>query len=345
MGGRFTQTSDGSVTDLGRIARYDTASNTWATLANQGLNEEVTALAMVGSDIYVGGIFTQTVDGSVNKLGSVAHYNPTTDTWNALPNQGLSGQIFALAALGNDLFVGGTFDKTGDGAVNLSRIAHYDTSNPAWAPLPNQGLNGSVYAMATNGSNLYVGGGFTKTGNGVDLNHIARYDTVANTWNALPNQGLNGDVTALAVSGSDLYVGGIFTQTIDGTVTDLGNIAHYDMTSGTWSALHNHGLDGQVFVIAVVGNDLYVGGAFDQTGDGAVPDLGYIARYDLTNGTWNALPNQGLSNWVYVLTAFEGDLYVGGEFNCTGDGSINLSHIARFGSGDTNVYLPLVIRP
>ena len=37
---------------------------------------------------------------------------------------------------------------------------------------------------------------------------------------------MNDDVRALAVSGSDLYVGGEFTQTGDGSLTNLGNIAH-----------------------------------------------------------------------------------------------------------------------
>jgi hypothetical protein len=34
-------------------------------------------------------------------------------------------------------------------------------------------------------------------------------------------------VHALGVSGGDLYMGGWFTQTVDGTFTELGNIARY----------------------------------------------------------------------------------------------------------------------
>ena len=74
----------------------------------------------------------------------------------------------------------------------------------AWNHLPEQGLNGTVYALAVDGSDLYVGGDFTHTGDGTTLNHMARYDARTNTWNALPKEGLNSAVYALAVDGSDL---------------------------------------------------------------------------------------------------------------------------------------------
>jgi hypothetical protein len=213
--------------------------------------------------------------------------------------------------------------------------------------LPNQGLYGSVYALVADGSDVYVGGGFSRTGDGTlpDLGHIARYDTtLGGSWHALPNGGLNGDVTALAVAGTDIYVGGRFTETVDGSVSNLGNIARYDTVAGTWNALSDQGLNDQVFEIAMVGGELYVGGAFDQTGDGSVTDLGYIARYDSVSETWHQLPNRGLSNWVYVVTPIDSDLYVGGEFNQDAARQVaGLGHIARFGKVDEKVFLPLLV--
>jgi hypothetical protein len=107
---------------------------------------------------------------------------------------------------------------------------------------------------------------------------VERADTTAGTWNALPNQGLNNTVLALAMSGSDLYVGGYFDQTGDGTLTNLGRTARYDTTAGTWNALPNQGLNDDVFALAVSDSDLYVGGDFTQTGDGALTNLGRIAH-------------------------------------------------------------------
>jgi len=156
---------------------------------------------------------------------------------------------------------------------------------------------------------------------------------------------LNDTVTALLVSGNDIYVGGRFTQTGDGAVTNLGGIARLDTTNGTWHALPNQGLNEQVFSLSEVDDNLYVGGAFDQTGDGSVTDLGYIARYNTVSKTWHALPNQGFNSWVYMLSPVDSDLYVGGEFNQSGDKMVpGLGHIARFGNIGEKVYLPLVIR-
>ncbi len=60
---------------------------------------------------------------------------------------------------------------------------------PAWTSLANNGLSNTVYALAVNGSDLYVGGEFTQTadGNVTDLNHIAKYNGGA--WSPLAHNG------------------------------------------------------------------------------------------------------------------------------------------------------------
>jgi hypothetical protein len=319
----------------------------WDALPNQGLNGEVYALALSGTDLYVGGDFDQTGDGSLTHLGNIARYDTSAGTWHALTNQGLNGNIYALTLSGTDLGVGGWFGQTGDGSLtNLGNIAHYDTSAGTWDALPNQGLNGYVYALTLSGTDLGVGGDFDQTGDGslTNLGNIAHYDTKAGTWHALPNQGLNGDVRALTLSGTDLGVGGDFDQTGDGSLTNLGNIAHYDTTAGTWHALPNQGLNGSVYALALSGTDLGVGGDFTQTGDGSLTNLGNIAHYDTSAGTWHTLPNQGLNNTVKTLVLNGNDLYVGGGFTQTGDGTLkDLGNIARCTPVE-NVYLPLVVR-
>jgi hypothetical protein len=344
--GRFTQTGDGSVTNLGHIARYDTETRSWHALPNQGLNGEVIALSLVKGDLYAGGWFTHTVDGTVKNLGHIAHYDISDNAWHALAKEGLNNHIFALAAVGEDLYAGGLFTQTGDGSVpGLGGIARFDTEDGEWQALDNQGLNGNVFVLETTGSTLYAGGSFSKTGDGTvpDLGNIACYNIGTGNWHALANGGLNGVVNSLAVSGSEVYVGGAFTQTANGTVTGLSHIARYDAGTGTWHALAQGGLDDTVFELTFVGKDLYVGGAFEQTADGSVTNLGHIARYDTETESWHTLPSQGLSNWVYVLTSHNSDLYVGGEFNQTGDRLVpGVGHIARYGRPDSKIYLPLV---
>jgi hypothetical protein len=106
-------------------------------------------------------------------------------------------------------------------------------------------------------------------------------------------------------------------------------------------------LDKVVEVLAVMGSDLYVGGAFTQTADGTVTNLSYIARYSC-DGKWSTLANNGLDYYVYALAVSGSDLYVGGRFTQTGDETVpNLNNIARLGAVVTlghSVYLPLVIK-
>jgi N-acetylneuraminic acid mutarotase len=345
VGGLFGETGDGSLTNLGSIARYDTLAGTWHALPNQGLGGTVSAMALDGSDLYVGGAFGQTGDGSLTSLGNIVRYDTVAGTWHALPNQGFDNTVLALVISGSDLYAGGYLRQTDDESLTgLGCVARYDTVAGTWHALSNQGLGGGsppvpgypptprVYAMAVSDGDLYVGGDFDYTGDGsvTNLGHVARYDTTTGTWHALPNQGLRGPVSAMALDGSDLYVGGSFTRTDDGTLTGLGRIARYDITAGTWHALPNQGLNDDVRALAVSGSDLYVGGEFTQTDDGTLTSLGRIARYDTTAGTWNALPNQGLNDEVRALAVSGSDLYVGGEFTQTGDGSLtNLGNIVR----------------
>jgi trimeric autotransporter adhesin len=202
----------------------------------------------------------------VPNLNFIAKYSG--GTWVALSNHGLNGPVRTLAVSGSDMYVGGQFDFTNDmNVLNLTNIAKY--SGGTWSALTGQGLNGIVMALAVNGNDLYAGGAFTQTHNSLvtNLNHIARYDIGGGTWSALAHHGLNNNVAALAVNGNDLYAGGYFAKTSDNAVTDLNYIARYDTSGGAWSALPNQGLSSDVFVLKVIGADLYVGGDFGGTFD------------------------------------------------------------------------------
>lgn len=309
----------------------------WSAMSGNGLNDQVYALAVLGSDLYVGGDFTQTVDGSVKQLNNIAKFDGAH--WSALPHNGLNYSVCTLAVFGNDLYVGGSFTQTADGSVtNLNHIAKFDGTS--WSPLSNEGLSNVVYTMAvltpSGGGNavLYVGGIFTATYDGsTNLNYIARYD--GTTWSALPGGGmnLNGFVYALAVStpsgggGPILYVGGEFYTTNDSSVPNLFNIAKFDGTS--WSALPNYGLNSDVIALAVSGDDVYVGGTFTETVDENLLNLKHIAKFDGSH--WAALPGDGLNATVNTLAVLGSNLYVGGQFIGAADGSVtNLNHIAKF---------------
>ena len=91
-------------------------------------------------------------------------------------------------------------------------------------------MNGTVYALAVDGSgNLYAGGDFTNAG-GASANRIAKWNGFS--WSAL-GSGVDDVVEALAVDGSgDVYAGGRFA-TAGGVAAN--RIAKWDGSS--WLAL------------------------------------------------------------------------------------------------------------
>jgi hypothetical protein len=196
----------------------------------------VGSLTVIGSSLYVGGTFTQTSDGAVTGLNSIAVYKG--GAWSALAHGGLAstgGQatVWASTANGSDLYVGGAFTRTADGVLTgLNCIAWYNTLTGAWSPLSHYGLDKMVFSLAAGGGNLYVGGWLTKTADGAvtGLNSFATYNLAAGIWMAPANQGLTvfsppASVLAILPIGNTLYAGGYFDRTMDGTVTNMAGVA------------------------------------------------------------------------------------------------------------------------
>ncbi len=323
IGGAFT--SVGGIS-ANHIARWDSSSNTWSALTEvvdgtpfNGVNGEVLAIAVSGSDVYVGGAFTQA--GSVSAR-NVAKWNGTS--WSALGSglaNGVSVNARAIAVSGSEVYVGGDLSEADggpeDGGVLASRIAKWNSSTNTWSAL-GSGLNGTVFTIVVSGNDVYVGGNFSQAGSGV-ASRIARWNTVTNTWSALgtsANNGVIGSVRAIGVSGSLVYVGGIFT-TAGGIPAN--NVAVWN--GSTWSELGT-GIEGDgtitpvVNAIAVSGSNVYLGGTFTTAGGVSASN---IAKWD--GSTWSALRG-GVNGNVRALAVRQSAVYAGGDFNTainTGD--------------------------
>ncbi|MBI3175949.1 MAG: S-layer homology domain-containing protein [Chloroflexi bacterium] len=291
----------------------------------------VNTLAVIGTDVYVGGSFTDLDDQGINlsAADNIAKWDGSH--WSALGN-GLNSTVQTMFVDGTDLYVGGTFQNAGgNGAADF--LAKWNGTT--WSAIGNDGagggsLNNTVYAITKIGTNLYVGGTFTNvkdTDSSTlnDADYIATWD--GSHWHALTTGAggpLNNSVTALEALGTDLYVGGNFTDA--NGIPEADYLARWD--GAAWSALGNSGagvgaLNNSVLALEVLGTDLYAGGSF--TDAGGVPQADYVARF---NGAgWSALgSNQAgtdgsLLSQVRALAGAGNTLFVGGDFTGVSDSS------------------------
>ncbi len=351
----------GVSTAVNYIARYNVQTNSWSTLGTDTSNGVrfgngvslgiVNALAIDRQGrLYVGGTFLQA--GGVSANG-VARFDPATNSWSALGTgtqigERGAGEVRALAVDGQGrVYVGGRFTQAG--GVSANNVARFDPQANSWSTLgtgAQNGVNGTVNALAVDGQGrLYVGGSFASAG-GVSANRVARFDPQANSWSTLGTGSSNGlsdiisAVYALAVDGQGrVYVGGDFTQA--GGVS-ANNVARFDPQANSWSALGTgaqNGVNRTVNALAVDGQGrVYVGGFFTQAGG---VSANAVARFDPATNSWSAL-GTGTQNGVsfnFGQLAFSGivnalaidgsgRVYVGGTF--TQAGGVSANNVARF---------------
>jgi uncharacterized delta-60 repeat protein len=264
----------------------------------------VYALTVSGTDLYVGGFFTEA--GGNYGYGGVARWNGTS--WSYAGGVSLINyqRVNAIAVIGSDVYIGGDFTTTG--SVTVNGIAKWNGT--AMSAL-GSGVGGStpvVHALAAMGTDLYAGGSFT-TVNGVTANYIAKWSN--GSWSTV-GSGMNSSVRALQINGSSLYAGGSFTSA--GGQSARG-IARWD--GSAWSALGSGISSGYVKAIAFSGTDVYAGGQFSSVGG---VNANNIAKW---NGTsWSALGSgvttNSLSGEVCQMALVGSTMYVGGEFVATG---------------------------
>jgi len=327
VGGTFS--AAGGLTGTSYIAKWNGSS--WSTVGG-GVNGPVNTFLVVGSDLYVGGSFTS---AGTTSASNIAKWNGTS--WSAL-GSGTNGYVSALLTMGNDLYVGGRYTSAGN--VNAKCIAKWNISTQTWSAV-GSGVNpnaSGVQALASIGTDLYVGGAFyLGTGGANNPRNIVKWNTITSNWSSLGTS-LNDEVESLAVLNGELYAGGQFDN------NSLNHISKWDGTN--WTTLGN-GTTGNIAgfsnKLLALGSELYVGGQFAFAG--TIPAKA-VARWDGTN--WFALGNgvssiptyYGSSSYsVFALANKGSDIYAGGSFNIAGNSSAN--NIAKYScssSTATSVY-------
>jgi hypothetical protein len=206
--------------------------------------------------------------------------------------------------------VGGSFTAAGGTAASL--IALYKTSDGTWSQVGGGITGSSVDALLMVGSDLYVGGSFSKAGT-VSASNIAKWD--GSSWSAL-GSGTTGTVKSLANINLSILVGGQFSSA--GGRSGSSRIAVW--SDGIWSTLGT-GITGSgtssVNAIAYIEPYIYAGGNFTSAGGVAANNIAY---WD--GSTWQAM-GAGANSTLYSFAANGTDLYVGGAFTTIAGVTVN----------------------
>ncbi len=329
---------------------------------------QVSMLAHNGK-LYIGGNLAS-VGGQA--ASGFAELDLTTGVWktfgatenaNGLRRYSIPAQVYAIASVGNDVYVGGDFNYAGN--VSANGIARWDGSQ--WHQLGTNFDSNGVFDSPFNGSAglvktllkitrngqpyLVVGGNFEQIGdrNGVvDAENIAVWNPGSQTWINL-DFGIGGtSVNALARLDDDdlnILVGGNFQSNASESESDvtLNNLARWSFFPPSWHPISvvdgagEVGLEDDVQEIIKVGNGYYIGGQFVDVGGVTVNHITkMVFEGDFTQARFSALKPAGGTAGIDVdfsrVTALAADqdyLYVSAE-NFTSAGGVSVNNIARW---------------
>jgi hypothetical protein len=142
--------------------------------------------------LYIGGEFT-IAGGDSN--GGIAAWDGTA--WNDFTSF-FNGSVHALEVHNNELIIGGSFPGI-SGSPNIAKF-----NGTFYGTLGTGGTNGPVTELKSNGTHIYMAGGFTTAG-GISANHVARWNAT-DGWSGVAG-GVNEPVEALAFYKSELHAG------------------------------------------------------------------------------------------------------------------------------------------
>ncbi len=263
---------------------------------------------------------TMSKDGSPRFISTAP--DPGDKNWDpSFTVAGVGGSTNVVASNADTLYVGGYFSSAGSLVTN--NVAKYVVTTKQWLSFDtlstDLGVNGSVYFILVNGTDVYIGGQFSSAG-GIAANNIVQYNSSTGAWSSLGNgsaNGTDGSVWIMLVVSGNLYVGGWFTHAGGDSVN---HIARWDGTS--WHALAN-GVDGAVEALATSGGSLYVGGRFTHASGSAA---NYIAQWNGTSWSNVGATATDLNNNIYAMKTTNSGLFIGGSFTMAG--AVSANHIA-----------------
>ncbi len=302
VGGQFLGLTNGVTTSTNKfLVALDANSGAVATWS-PGANNTVRALAMAGTNLFVGGDFTS-IGGQADRR-RLAEMNTVSGIATAF-DPSLGDSVNAVSVRSNLVYAGGTFTFIKGTLRNRAAALSAETG----ALLPwNPNADGTILALAASGTNIYLGGLFTNVG-GLNRARLAAVDSTNGTVATNFSTTINGAVKALAIGGTNIYVGGEFTTPRQGLMA-------LDPTSGVTRSSFTAELSpaanstNAVNALIFSSNTVFVAGSFTNVSSTTRLRLAALDSATGIPSSWNPSPN----NSVLAIALKGNTLFLGGNF-------------------------------
>ena len=288
-GGAFTNAGGDLAAD--HLSVYD--GTQWKPFCNGvgGFGGNVHALRVVGNTLYVGGTFQD--GGGIPEADYLVGCDLTTgmpSSTNPDETDNFNGPVYALTSdNAGYLYAGGGFIDLESSVNNGSdKVARFNGS--IWEGLGTGSgpclcaVDDFVRALASDGTNVYVGSDSNNIAGIVQADHVARWN--GSSWSALGSNAAGTDgylpavapVDALLAAGGHVYASGNWFNVGGDPTSDF--LADFDGTS--WKPVGTNGagdgaLNAKGESLAIFGGVLHVGGNFTKAGGDVLAQ--FLARF------------------------------------------------------------------
>jgi len=323
IGGSFT--SYNNVT-RNRIAKINIQTGILDSVFDpgDGFNNNVFSIILDGNDLYICGSFNRYNNIMAQGLVKI---NKTTGAYDGSFNTstGFDSSVYSMLLNGNDLYIGGAFSSYKGQTRN--RLVKINKLTAAVDPVfdISGGFSSSIYTLALDGNNLYVGGAFSSY-KGQTRNRLAKInkdtaievDTVGTGFST--TSGFDSSVNSLLLDGNNLYAGGMFTaykNKVRERIVKIDKTTAAEVDASGTGFSTTSGFSFQIKTMMVDGNNLYVGGAFSSykgNTRGHIVKINKDTAAEVDASGTGFSTTSGFNNAVYSMASTPYGLYVSGSF-------------------------------
>lgn len=232
----------------------------------------VVGLFVDGDTVYVVGNI-DTIGGMASN--NISSYNMLTGVWYSYGEFPFTSQHHAVCVVDGELYVAG----------DNQNIFHWNGTS--FDSIGAGDFLESIFAMATDGTDLYVGGNFSSIDSISNTDGVARYQVSDGTWHALGAG--RTDVRSLLWDAANNRL--IIGEAVSPYVSTWNGTSYTSLT----------GLDNDVLALTLQGTDIIAGGEFTD----------FLSSWD--GAAWTTIP--GITDVVRGLTTYLTDVYVVGDFS------------------------------